>query len=117
MVKPQIIEEKPISMVELKQEIDKIKKRDEEPGFRVNKTEEFLNQFVKLDKTKEAEIKKRIEAIGIPRIKPEHINKIVDLLPAFPEEVKLLFQGSIITITNENAKKISDTVKEYVEEK
>jgi len=113
MVKPVILGEASLSLVDLKEEVERIRQRDKEPGFRVVKTEEFLNQFAKLDKAKAEELKKRIAEIGIARLKPEHVNKILDLMPATADDVKLIFQGSVITITNENAKKIADIVKEY----
>ena len=42
---PEIISEEPMCLVELKQEIAKIKKRDKEPSFRVSRIEEFLKVF------------------------------------------------------------------------
>jgi len=39
------ISEKPISISELKQELEKIKKRDKELNFRAARTEEYLQHF------------------------------------------------------------------------
>ena len=111
MTKPMIVSQEPITLAELKKEIDSIKKRDEELNFRTGKTEEYLNQFSRLNAKKSDEIKKAIESLDIPRIKLEHIVKIVDLLPKTENDVKLIFQGNTLTLTNENAKKIADAVK------
>ena len=73
-MKPKIVNETPITMVEIKEELMKIKKRDNELNFRAQKTEEFLNLFVKLKPDKEKEIRKKIEELEVPRLKPEHIN-------------------------------------------
>ena len=74
-----IIKEKPMTMVELKEEVEKIKKRDKEPNLRVQKTEEYLNLFVHLKPEKKKKIKEKIGKLDIPRLKDEHISKIVDI--------------------------------------
>ena len=43
---PEILSESPIAVIELNEEIAKIKKRDETPSFRVTRTEEYLNAVV-----------------------------------------------------------------------
>ena len=42
----QIVSETPINMHQLKNELEKIKKRDKELNFRANKTEEYLHQVL-----------------------------------------------------------------------
>ena len=113
MVKPEIIQETPISMVEAKDELNKIKKKDGELNFRAEKTEEYLNQFTNLDIKKSNELKGKLEGLKIPRLKEEHIIKIVDLMPLSAEEVKTILGGYTITITNDNLKKIAEAVKEF----
>ncbi|MFC1741023.1 hypothetical protein ACFL3V_00615 [Nanoarchaeota archaeon] len=114
MTKPVIETETPITMSELKDELKKIKKRDEELNFRAEKTEEYLSQFVDLkDKEAKALIKK-LEALDVPRLRPEHIVKLVDILPATIDEVKLVLQGYTITVTKENLKRIADAIKDSI---
>jgi DNA-directed RNA polymerase subunit F len=115
MTKPGIIEEKPITMAELKDELKKIKKRDEELNFRAEKTQEYLDIFVTLKDKEAKELFKKVEALEIPRLKPEHIVKLIDILPASPDEVKLVLQGYTITVTKENLKRVADAIKEYAE--
>ena len=117
MVKPKIMSEKPITLTELKQEIDKIKKRDKELNFRVGKTEEYLSHFIILSKSKENEIIKKLEKLNIPRLKDIHITKIVDILPKTVDELKIILQGYTITVNNDNVKKIVDIIKEFTEKK
>lgn len=117
MVKPEIISEKPITIAELKQEIDKIKKRDKELNFRVGKTEDYVNQFADLSKAKEEELIKKLEKLNIPRLKDIHITKIVDILPKTVDELKIILQGYTITVNNDNVKKIVDVVKDFAEKK
>jgi DNA-directed RNA polymerase subunit F len=113
MVKPEIISETPILMAELKEELKKMKKKDEEQNFRAEKTEEYLNQFTLLSSAKAKELREKIEKLKVPRLKEEHIIKMIDLLPKSPEEVKSILQGYTITITNENLKKIAEVIKEF----
>ncbi len=56
MAKPEILEEVPVDMAELKEKLAMIKERDGELNFRANKTEEYLGQFVTLDSKKIKEL-------------------------------------------------------------
>ncbi len=110
----EIIKEEPITLSELKVELETIKKHEKELNFRSNKTLEFLNKFVSLDREKVEELKKKIAAIKIPRLKDQHIVKIVDLMPKTVSDLKVLLQGYSMSITNENLKKIIDTLQPYL---
>ena len=113
MPKPEIIQETPVSMADLKDEIAKIKKKSEKLNFRAEKTEEYLNQFTKLSKNKATELKEKIEKLKIPRLKEEHIIKLIDLMPKSAEEVKSILHGYTVTVTNENLKKIADCINKF----
>ena len=66
----EIISERPISMSKLKDELEKIKKRDKELNFRAVRTEEYLQHF---DISKDSEeLSKKIEALNIPRLRKNH---------------------------------------------
>jgi DNA-directed RNA polymerase subunit F len=113
MTKPEIIKETPITMAEVQDELDKIKKKIEKINFRAEKTEEYLHQFSQLSLAKSKELKEKLDKLKVPRLKEEHIVKIIDLLPGSAEEVKSILQGYTITVTNENLKKIAETIKEF----
>ncbi len=118
MVKPQVISESPISMVDLKEKLKHIKKRDSELNFRATKTDEYLNQLGDLlDAEQTAKLIKKIEELQIPRIKTEHIVKIVDVMPATEDHLKMILQGYILTLSPTNSKKIIDIVKEFIPSK
>ena len=51
-MKTTVISEEPISIYDLKDSLESIKKRDAELGFRSAKTEEYLINFPKLYKKK-----------------------------------------------------------------
>ncbi len=112
-----IIEEKPISMAELKEEIKDIKKRDEELSFRTAKVSEQID-ILKIIKLKDAEeITEKIQKLNVPRLKDLHICKIIDLTPQTIIELKNIIQSYGLTITNENLEKILEILTEYVSKK
>jgi DNA-directed RNA polymerase subunit F len=113
MLKPKVVSESPISMAAIKAELERIKERDSELNFRGQKTEEYLQQFVKLSKEDAEELSKKIESLNVPRLKAEHISKIIDVMPANVEDLKIVLQGYSLAITNDNFNKISEAVAEY----
>ena len=114
MVKPVIIEETPISMVKLKDELKCIKERDKELGEAANKTEEYLNQFVSLETKKAEELRKKLEELKITRLKNEFIIKIIDLMPKTVDQLKVILQGYIISLSQEDMKRIINVVNEFI---
>jgi len=110
-------EMKPIGIQEVNDEIKKIIKINEEQelekNFRLNKTVEYLKDFLTLTKKQAQELHKEIEDLKIPRLKEEHIIKLIDTLPQTPEEVSLLFAGQTITISQDNVKKIASITQKY----
>ena len=114
MAKAKILDEKPITMAELKEEIVKAKKKADEQGFRAQKTEEYLNIFVKISAKEALEMKEAMEKLKIPRLAENHIIKIINILPETVDELKVVMQGYPITVTKENMQKLIDVVKKYV---
>lgn len=112
-MKLQIASEQPISVYDLQKELRAIKKRDTELGFRAQKTDEYLQKFAKLDEKKASELKKKIEELNIPRLRTEHVCKLIDILPADAEEVRMVLSAYATTVTNENLVKLADVIKEY----
>ena len=106
-----VIEEKPISMAQLKEELKSIKKRDEELGFRTAKVSEYLDS-IKVMKDID-EVFAKIEKLGIPRLKEAYIYKIIDLKPSNVLELKNIFQGYGLSVTNENLEKILKIIEDY----
>lgn len=117
MVRPKILGEQPISMVELKQELEEIKKRDKELGFRSQKTEEYLNQFCKLDDKQAEDLKKKLEGLDITRLKESAMLKIIDLLPTNIDELKTILQGYIVTINKKDMESIIEVTSKFAPKK
>lgn len=111
----QIISENPINIYQLKKELERIKKRDNELNFRANRTEEYLNQITTLKNPDE--LFDKIMHLNIPRLREQHIHKIIDIAPTTLNELKVVLQSYTVTINNESMKKIVDTINEFLEKK
>lgn len=111
---PKILSEEPISMNDLGKELKKIKARDKDASnIRTNKTDEYLNNFLFLKSTEADALKKELTELNIPRLKDQHICKLIDILPETVEEVKVVLSGYTITISNQNYKKIVDAIVKH----
>ncbi|MBW2999079.1 hypothetical protein KY339_00260, partial [Candidatus Woesearchaeota archaeon] len=104
-------------MSQLKNELKKIKKRDEELNFIANKTNDYLNTFSVLKEKEAKDLQKKLEGLKITRLKPEQIIKIIDLLPSTVADLKVILQGYPVSIANEDLKKIADVVAGFVPKK
>jgi len=109
-MEPKIISQTPVTLSEMKTEIESIRKRDKEPSVRVTKMEDYLNAFSPLAKAKEKELFDALSKLEIPRLREEFICKIIDLLPKTVDDLKVVIQGYVISVSNENLQKIVDTV-------
>ena len=114
MAKPEKLSEQPVSMIELKQELEKIKQRDKELGTLSNKTLEYLSQFVTLEHKKAEELKQKLEALKLSRLKPEFIIKILDTMPTTVEQLKTLLQGYVVSLNQADTKKVVDVINQFV---
>lgn len=112
---PSVISETPMNLAELKEQIEKIKKRDGEVNVRIGRTEEYVNAFMPLVPKKGKELYDKLVALNIPRMKEQYYHKIVDILPTNMNTLKAVLRSYPITVSNDNVKKMLDTVLEYVE--
>ena len=106
----EIISEQPISAYQLKEELEKVKKRDKELNFRATKAEEHLASIgtpKNLDGLHE-----KISKMDIARLKDQHIRKILDIMPKSVNELKAVLQGYTVSVTSENMKKIVELISE-----
>lgn len=116
MSRPEIIEEKPLTMLEVKSALTKIRKREQDLSFRGNKTEEYITAFATITKKKSEEIYSAIEDLKVPRLKDVHIKKLVDILPRSQDDVKYVLQGfQTLTVSQENSRKIAKAIRDNLE--
>ena len=113
MVKPTIIEEKTVTLAEVKKNLADMKERDGELNFRANKAEEYLNDFPVLDHEKAQELKKKLEGLKISRLKEDQITKIIDLVPTSVEDLKIILQGYTVSISKKDMEQVISVTKTY----
>ena len=107
-----ILSETPIDTAKLKEELVRIKKRDKELNFRAQKTEEHISQT---STTKDAEkLFGKIEKLKISRLREQQIHKIIDIMPTTIKDLKVVLQGYTVSVSNENMKKIVDSINNFI---
>ena len=106
----EINNENPVSLPELKKHISAISKRDEETSQRVQRISEYLALFNASYFKQVEEIIKKLTELELPRMKEQYIYKLAELMPATPEEVKMVLQGYPLTVSADNLKKIAKTI-------
>lgn len=109
----QVMSQTPINSSILKSEMDAIKARDNELGFRAQKTVDYLESMGPLPEKKAQELYKKLEALAVPRLRDIHFHKIIDIMPKSSNEVKTVLQGYNVTVSAESCKKIADVVVEF----
>ena len=107
----EIINESPLTMAELKEKLENVKKRDKELKTRALKTQGYLNNFIDLKAKDSLKIKEEITKLQIPRLKDRHIKKIVDIMPKDMDSLKIIFTGESITVKQEDLQKILEVIK------
>ncbi len=109
-----VIKEIPVSLAEMRQKIEEIKKRDKELNFRAKKTDEYLNLASKQKFQKAEELKKDLQKLGIERLKPTLIVKLMDILPKDMDSLRAIFSNESLSLKEDDYSKILNVVKEYV---
>ena len=110
-----IISEKPVTRAEVKEALEAIKKKEKELNFRAQKTEDYLQSIAPLSEKKAQELYKKLEKIGISRLREVHLTKLVDVLPAKEEDVKVVLSGYVgLTVKKDDLKKIAEIVAGFV---
>jgi DNA-directed RNA polymerase subunit F len=114
MANPKFVEQKPLSLVDVKEELDKIEKRDEELNYLSNKAKEYLAAFIKLSVKDRKELGKKLIGLDLTRLKEEHIVKIIDFLPKDIEELKVVLQAYPLSMPKKDQEAIIKVVKDFL---
>ncbi len=94
----------PLSMAEAFESI----KKDSDSEVEIKK---FIKKFVKLKPEKAKIIREKLEGLDLMKIKPEHIAKIIDLLPENSENLNKIFND--VSLDEDETKKILETTEEF----
>lgn len=106
----EVKEEKYVTWAQAKKILDK-KSKDKELGYEQKNALEFLRKFSKLTEKKSEELSDELSKIG--KLKEKHTVAIVNMMPATPEEINILFANEVITLSEDIKKKILSLVKKY----
>jgi DNA-directed RNA polymerase subunit F len=113
MTTPTIVSEQPLSIYDVRKELKAIKKRDETLSIRAQRCDEYVTQFATMSDKSAEELKEKLEKLDIPRARPEHIYKIIDILPTTADDVKQVLSGFNITVKAELCQKIAELCTEF----
>ena len=94
-----IINNESLSMVEILEYVEK----DSEIS-------KFVKKFTKLSLKESREFKRKLEDLGLMKLKPSHIVKIIDLMPEDKEDLNKIFID--MGLDEDETKKILDIVRE-----
>lgn len=109
----EILKEEPITLGEVKDKLNSIKKKSKELSVLATKTKEYAEHFVKLDKKKIKELKGKLEDLKIPRLKLRHYVKLIDILPDEIDSLRAVFVGETVTVKQEDLNRILEVIKKY----
>jgi len=93
-----------LSMAETLKYIKGEKDKEEE-------VKKFIKKFVKIKPEKAEELRKKINTLDLIKVKPEHIAKMIDLLPKNQEDLNKIF--SDVSLDEDESKKILQTIEEF----
>ena len=99
MADVEILSEAPINAYQLKEELQ------------ASKTEDYLNSVLSVKDWKA--LFDKLQKMDVPRLRENHIHKIIDLLPETAQDVKVILQGYSVTVSQENMKKIAELVSSF----
>jgi DNA-directed RNA polymerase subunit F len=106
----EIVDEKFVSWAEAKKILEK-KAKEKELGYEQKNALEHLRKFSKL--TQKAISGMIADLDKIDRLKDKHKVAILDMLPKDDEELRMMFSNEIVTVSDEDKKKIISIVKKH----
>lgn len=80
-------------------------------GERETEVKKFIENFVNIDPKKAKKIREKIEGLDLLKIKPEHVAKIVDLMPENDESLNKIFND--ISLDEDEKNKILQSLEEF----
>lgn len=102
--------EKFVSWAEAKKTLEK-KAKEKELGYEQKNALEHLRKFSKLSEKAMSEMVGELKKIE--KLRERHIVSIANMLPQDSDELRLLFANEIVTLSDEDKKKILSIVKKF----
>ena len=111
MAEIKVLEEKPISLPEVKEAIESISKRDKALLPKATKVLDYISKVNTLKLKEFNELKKKLQESGVERLKEKHIAKLIDIMPDDIDSIKAVFAGDSVILKQEDLKKIQECLK------
>ncbi len=115
MPKHKILNQEPLSLSMVKEELEKTKERDKTLNFRAQKTLDYIQGIGVLELSKAKKLFNELMELKNARLKDVHCQKLVDILPTTPEDVKLVLQGYNLNLSKEALSSIAEVLKKYAQ--
>jgi DNA-directed RNA polymerase subunit F len=110
MIGKRIIEEKPISIPEALELLEKQKKGEMEYSQRL--AHDYAQKFAGVDAETARKIKEELSQMD--KLNEQQIVMIIDLLPKTKQDVEIIFQKSRTRLDDSEVTQILDIIKKYV---
>ena len=114
MPNPQFIEEKSLCLVDIKETLADIEKRDNQLNYLSNKVKEYLELFVTLSPKKKEELHKKLIELNLTRLREDHIVKLLDFLPLTVNDLKIVLQAYPLSMPKKDQESIVQVIQEVV---
>ena len=112
MAHPKFIEEKSLSLAEVREYMQQMEKRDTTLNHLSQKTKEYIESFEQLPSLeKKQTLQKKLTALELTRLKPEHIMKICDFLPKTVNDLKIVLLAYPLSMPKKDQDAIVEAVK------
>jgi len=116
MPNPQLVDQKSLALSEVKDILQDAEKRDGQLNYLSTKSKEYLEAFVPLSSSKKEELVKKLNDLGVTRLREEIIAKIADFLPKTPNDLKTVLQAYTVTLSKKDQDSILEVVGKFSKE-
>ncbi len=111
MAEIEILEELPLSLLDVKDSLESINKRDKVLSPKGTKVLEYISKIAAIKSKESIEMKKKLSELGVERLKEKQITKLIDLMPKDIDSLKSILTGDNLTLKQEDLKKILECLK------
>jgi DNA-directed RNA polymerase subunit F len=105
----EVLKEEPVPLVKAKELLKDV----EEKTFEQKIAFEHAKKFSKITLQKAGELQKELSTLEMRKLKDEQIIKIIDMMPADVDELRVILAHAQVPYRDEELQQISDIVKKY----
>ncbi|MEM2192737.1 MAG: RNA polymerase Rpb4 family protein [Candidatus Hadarchaeales archaeon] len=109
MIGKRVIEERPVTLAEVKEILESQKKQEMDYAQRLSY--DYAQKFAKVDVETAGKIREELAALG--KLRENHIVAIIDLMPETKEDLETIFYKERVGIAQEDFKKILEILDKY----